>query len=220
MASHAFFHTFLQNVAVLYPAFLLLFTISGFFRATASYAMGDRVPYHLGYVSINPLAHVDPVGLLIFSSIFACILIGSALSFMLGIMLWFFIPMFGIFPWRIVPVNPLNFRHPRLGTIITTVAGPVGLFLASFAGMLLIEALRYWVQSRRVFLTIAQIGGTFIGYGILWGILMLIPIPPFQGSALIPAIFGRKGQQFVDALEPYGLFILLGMFFFLSWWWR
>jgi Zn-dependent protease len=96
------------------PALLVAIVFHEYAHAQAADALGDPTPRYSGRLTLNPLAHLDPVGLLA---------------------LWFF-----RFGWaKPVPVNPYNFRDPRRGMVLVAMAGPaMNLFLA-FLTMLVLR---------------------------------------------------------------------------------
>ena len=102
--------------AMLYrlPALLVAIVFHEYAHAQVADALGDPTPRYSGRLTLNPLSHLDPVGLLA---------------------LWFF-----RFGWaKPVPVNPYNFRDQRRGMVLVAVAGPaMNLFLA-FLTMLVLR---------------------------------------------------------------------------------
>ncbi len=85
-----------------------------FAHAIVADKLGDTTPRNNGRVTLNPLAHIDPIG---------------------AISLWLF-----NFGWsKPVPINPRNFDNPTLGTALVSLAGPASNILAATSTSLLIK---------------------------------------------------------------------------------
>ncbi len=169
---------------------------------------GDPTAAMLGRLTLNPIAHLDPVGSLLVPGILA--LTGA--------------PILG---WaKPVPVNPRNFRHFKRGDILVSLAGVTVNFLLAIA-FVLVLALVIWGERAA-----PGLGGSWrvlsamAGYGIQINFILmlfnLIPIPPLDGSHvfyyLLPPRLGLKYRQ----LGQYGMLILflllfVGGFAFLRW---
>jgi len=167
----------------------------------AARRFGDRTAELLGRLTLNPFRHIDPVGTV---AVPVVLLLLSLPPFNLNL------PMFG---WaRPVPVNARNFRKPKRDMVLVAAAGPVSnlamalFWTAAFALALHVPAPSFGV--RQFVLSMAQIGITF---NVLLAIFNLIPIPPLDGGrvlrGMVPEALGRK----LDAVEPYGLILLLGL---------
>ncbi len=104
---------FLNPIVYLMVAVSILFAFSvhEYAHAQAAYSLGDPTPKYFGRLTINPLAHFDPI---FTTSIF----------------------IFGIGMGKPVPLNPLNFKNQRWGTFLVALAGPLSnFFLAFLAGL-------------------------------------------------------------------------------------
>lgn len=96
------------------PALLLAITVHEYAHARTSYAMGDPTPKWKGRLSLNPLAHLDPVGLL---------------------MLWLF-----KFGWaRPVEINPSYYKDSKKGIALVSVAGPLSNLIFAFITMIVLK---------------------------------------------------------------------------------
>ncbi|MFA4966716.1 MAG: site-2 protease family protein [Candidatus Margulisiibacteriota bacterium] len=92
---------------------LLSISIHEFSHAKAADILGDPTPRQAGRLTLNPIAHIDPLGLLAF----LIIRIGWA---------------------KPVPINPYNFKNPNRGMMLTGLAGPASnLFLAWILAIIL-----------------------------------------------------------------------------------
>jgi len=155
--------------------------------------LGDPTARRAGRLTLNPLAHLDVVGTLVF-----------VLTRMIG--------------WaKPVPVNPAYFRNPRRGMLWVGLAGPAANFLLAGASALVYHLLAHgglggWA-GRRVglpLLLMAQ-AGVFVNLGL--GLFNLIPIPPLDGSRILAGVLPGRAGASVYRLERYGFLILLLVLF-------
>ena len=200
----------IEQVAILYPALIILFTLCGATKATAAYMMGDDNPYDFGFVSLNPLQHIDPMGLLILVGVLSLFQFDGFAS-VLAVTAWVFALFSGVQPYFRVPIDPhgRNFRSRRLGLFVTAIAGISSYFILwrLCAVVVLIAAIKatpLWIAIGRIFNTLA-------GWTLVFGIISLIPVPPLEASMLWPALFGESGDEIYAWLEERSLFILLGL---------
>jgi Zn-dependent protease len=188
--------------AAIVVAIMLLigFPVHEFSHALAAYRLGDGTAKLFGRLTLNPIAHFDPVG----GVLLAITFIGSAAA---G-------GAFG-FGWaKPTPVNPLNLQFGRQGEAIVAAAGPVSnLVLAAAAAI----PLRYLIGNPDLAVQIPlllQILDFFIYINIVLMVFNLIPIPPLDGSKVLFAFLDRRTEyQIRPILEQYGFFILIFLFF-------
>ena len=168
-------------------------TLHEFMHGYAAYRLGDPTAKNAGRLSLNPLRHVDPFG---------TVLLPLILAFAGG-------PIFGYA--KPVPVNPRYFRDIRMGDLITGVAGPAANLGLAFAGAGLA-----WAA-----LPVAGLIGTgAAGWMMLVGTLLtqtnlvlmffnLIPLPPLDGSSIIPVFLSDRQLVRWYRLQQYSFGILL-----------
>jgi Zn-dependent protease len=179
---------------------LVGFPIHEFSHALAAYRLGDGTAKLFGRLTINPIAHFDPIG----GVLLAVTFIGSAAS---G-------SAFG-FGWaKPTPVNPMNLMHGRRGEAIVAAAGPISnLILAAAAAI----PLRYLIGQPELLAELtmlAQVLSLFVLINLVLMIFNLIPIPPLDGSKVVFAFLDRRTEyQIRPILEQYGFIILLVLFF-------
>jgi len=149
---------------------------------------GDPTARLMGRITLNPFPHIDPMGTIFFPLLL--LVLGSK----------FFLA------WaRPVPVNPLNFRHPRLGNISVSAAGPVSnLLLATLFASLL----RFKLGGPGLLLMCYY--GCIIN--IYLALFNLIPIPPLDGSHLVAAFLPHRAARLYSYLEPVGFVLILILF--------
>jgi len=172
-----------------------------FSHALVAFRLGDGTAKMFGRLTLNPVAHFDPLG----GTLLALTFIGSAFS---GAALGF--------GWaKPTPVNPLNLEGGRRGEALVAAAGPISNFvLAALAAL----PLRYILANPESF----DLNGTpvlvlfyFVQINLLLMIFNFIPIPPLDGSKVLFAFLDRRTEyQIRPILEQYGFFILLAVLLF------
>jgi Zn-dependent protease len=155
-----------------------------FAHALAAYRLGDPTAKFMGRLTLNPLAHLDPVGALLI------VLVG--------------------FGWaKPTPYNPLNVQGGRNGEAIIAFAGPASNLVLATAGAI---PLRFITASDvAVPAVVTTTLALFVFINVLLMIFNLLPIPPLDGSKVLFALMDRRTEmQWRPVLEQYGIIILLG----------
>ena len=165
------------------PALLIALTVHEYAHARAAVTLGDPTPRFMGRLTLNPVSHLDPFGLL---------------------MLWLF-----KFGWaKPVPINPNNFKDYRQGMLMVSLAGPISNMLLALLTAFAIAILTKLQLLNGVWLKILWM--TY-SYNIILAVFNLVPIPPLDGSKVLASILpGRQGQVF-EQMEQYGPFILMAL---------
>lgn len=189
---------------------VLLLAISAHEAAHAwmSHKFGDDTAYMLGRVTLNPIAHTDPIGTLLIPII----------SF-LGAAGGVFVPLIG---WgKPTPVNPLRWRNKDLANVMVSLAGIMAnLLLALIAFVILKVGLhtgtigspegRLGSFDEPVFLLLLQV----LLMNLSLAIFNLVPVPPLDGSKLLYTFLPASAHDTLDALERYSFIILIGLMYF------
>ena len=171
-----------------------------FSHALAAFRLGDGTAKLFGRLTLNPIAHFDPVG----GTLLAITFIGSAAA---G-------SPFG-FGWaKPTPVNPLNLEFGRRGEAIVAAAGPASNLVLAIAGAI---PLRFMVANPSLveqLPLLALVLSLFVQINLLLMIFNFIPIPPLDGSKVLFAFLDRRTEyQIRPMLEQYGFFILFALLF-------
>lgn len=167
------------------PALVIAMSFHEYAHGKVADRLGDPTPRYAGRLTINPLKHVDPIGLLMLV-----------------------IVRFG---WaKPVPVNPLYFRGDRRqGMIEVSLAGPATNFvLAVLAGIAMAFA-AYWSQKWPGAVHILRFLDYLLIYNVFFGVFNLMPIPPLDGSKILFNLLPQRYYYIYLTLEQYGPFILI-----------
>lgn len=151
-------------------------------HAWAASELGDPTGRFLGRLTLNPIAHLDPVGTVM-------ILLSSFTGFGIG--------------WgKPVPVNPVRLRYgPRVGMALVAVAGPVTNLVTA---MVFAIPLRLHLPMP---FALHYVLFTLVGINIVIAVFNLIPLPPLDGFSVLMGILGsiksRAARQLVGAIGRY-----------------
>ena len=144
-----------------------------------SYKLGDPTPKMQGRLTLNPMAHIDPIGAL-------CL-------FLCG------------FGWaKPVSINYEYYKHKKLGTALVSLAGPCMNFIIAFIAAVGIKlSVTYGVLPLLNFL------GVLFSINVGLGVFNLIPFPPLDGSKIVASILPSSMYDTWMYLERYGFLILM-----------
>ncbi len=167
-----------------------------------AYKLGDSTARMLGRLTMNPIKHIDPVGTIALPiGMLVVSLATTGQPFAFG--------------WaKPIPVNTRNLKQPRRDMAIVAVAGPLSNFLLAIFWIILLRVFASVLPDggvREGFLTMAQIGLIF---NLILMVLNLIPIPPLDGGRVLSGLVPRTMAYWLDRIEPYGIFIIIGLLYF------
>ena len=202
----------IRDIAILFPTFLIVFTFRGFFKALVAKMCGDNTAQASGFLTLNPLAHIDVFGLLAW--IVILYFIGGILfgGMPQGIMLLFLVAM-GIRWTYMPPFDERNFRYVKTGIILTILAGPFGNFLLTLLFLYVSNYFPYTSFAPHIARGCQQLFSSIIQVALWFGVLDLIPIPPFDAGSLLEFILPVSQHHLIRWLEEHSMFIFLALFF-------
>jgi Zn-dependent protease len=177
-----------QLILILVSAVAALFciTVHELSHGFAAYRLGDPTAKRAGRLTLNPIAHIDPVGLLLMLTV----RVGWA---------------------KPVPVDMRYFKNPKRGMAITALAGPAANFLLSLAALILASVLlraapeglvRSYVILFLCYLAVLSVG---------LGVFNLIPISPLDGSKVLFALLPDRIYLKILRYERYGMILMVAL---------
>jgi Zn-dependent protease len=188
----------LPPLNILIPSFLVLLISLSFHEAAHAWAatrLGDSTARQLGRLTLNPLAHIDWVGTVLFPLILMTL---NA-------------PVIG---WaKPVPVDVRNLREPRRDFALIALAGPVSnLILAGMAAGIF-AFVRPQVRIMEAMSPMATAVLMAVLINVLLAVFNMIPIPPLDGGNVLLGVAPLPLARAVSWLRPYGFVILYALMF-------
>lgn len=177
------------------PAFIILIASLSFHEAAHAWAadrLGDPTARVLGRLTLNPLAHIDWIGTVLFP------LVGMLSG----------LPLIG---WaKPVPVDVRNLRAPRRDFALVALAGPVSniVLAAGFAILLKLQG-GLVPEGGQTVLTGALALAVLLN--VLLAVFNLLPVPPLDGGNVLAGIVPEPVAQLIDRMRPFGFFLLYAL---------
>jgi len=179
-------NTIISALIVIIPA-LLCITVHELAHGYTAYRLGDSTAKDMGRLTLNPIKHIDPFGLLMM------------IIFRFG--------------WaKPVPVNMHTFKHPKRYMAITAFAGPLSnLMLALVVVVIygLLTPLIYSINSLTTFLIVTELFRTTIWLSTMLAVFNLLPIPPLDGSKIFFSLLSEESYYKLMRYERFGIIILI-----------
>lgn len=173
----------LMEIVAGLPGLIIALSLHEYAHARMAVAMGDFTPKIMGRLTMNPLAHIDPVGLLVL--------------------------LVARFGWaKPVVINPANFHNRTKGEILVAFAGPAMNFLLAFLGLGVIVFLRARMHMEMSY-GLRTVLWLIVVYNINFGIFNLIPLPPLDGSRILAAVLPYEMRYRYAVLERYSMIIFI-----------
>ncbi|UFJ42840.1 site-2 protease family protein [Brevibacillus humidisoli] len=188
-----FFHFDWKTVPFRMIAFVIAFSLHEWAHAYVAWKLGDDTAKREGRLTINPIPHIDPFGLILI--------------------------LFGPFGWaKPVPFNPLQFRgNKRLGIVYVAAAGPlINLILAILFAVLFLA-----VRQSGVLETMGEKAAFALDYTLFFCVLIncglmvfnMLPVHPLDGSKILRFLSPRRWDRYFYQFEMYGPWLLLLLIF-------
>ncbi len=192
---------------------VLLLAISAHEAAHAwmSHKFGDDTAYLLGRVTLNPVAHTDPIGTLLIPIV----------NFIGAVGMGVFVPLIG---WgKPTPVNPLRWRNKEVANVMVSLAGIMANLLLAVIGFVLLRICfqtglivlgegsgRLGSFEEPAFMLLMQV----LMMNLSLAIFNLLPVPPLDGSKVLYSVLPASAHQTLEAMERFSFLILIGLMYF------
>ncbi|MGI6684857.1 MAG: site-2 protease family protein [Bacillota bacterium] len=173
----------LADFIIFIPAILIALSFHEFAHGFVAYRLGDPTPKYQGRLTLNPLAHLDPIGTLLL--------------------------LFAHFGWaKPVQVNPYYFEgDKRRGMMIVALAGPFTNILLAYLGALLFSLMLKQILPFNN--AIAIFLQDLVQINLVLAAFNLIPVPPLDGSKILAGLLRGETANFIYRMEQYGPMILM-----------
>jgi Zn-dependent protease len=159
-----------------------------------AYRMGDTTAKRAGRLTLDPLAHIDPVGTIILPGMLFLLTLMGRGGFIIGYA-------------KPVPINPFLFRKPR-DIIWVSLAGPMSNLVLGLVSLGIVRILLIFEGGAvldKVVLTFI-----YIAYiNVLLFVFNLIPIPPLDGSRIVGYFLRGEAKRIYSSIEPFGFVIVI-----------
>jgi Zn-dependent protease len=179
----------LETFLLVAPILLASLTLHELAHGLVADRLGDPTPREQGRLTLNPIAHMDPIGtgVLVYTLLFSSFVFGWA---------------------KPVLVNPRYFRRPREGMAIVAIAGPATNFVLALVCLALFRFLDIEPGTQ-----LYDVLRTAFIVNVVLGVFNMFPIPPLDGSRVVAVLMDRSTYARWVQLDPYGFIILLGLIF-------
>jgi len=169
-------------------ALLTALTIHEFSHAFVADRLGDPTAKLMGRLTLNPLAHLDPLGTLFL--------------------------LFARVGWgKPVPVDPFNLRNPRGDSALISLAGPTSNLILALILSLTLRLIPHLPVPHFLFLLIQAFFIPMVILNVSLGIFNLLPLGPLDGFKIVGGFLPKKFAYQWEELETYGLLFLFMLLF-------
>lgn len=191
--------TLFQRLAVSLLPLVLALTVREIVRGRMALALGDNTAKQQGRMSLNPLAHVDPIGTLLLPGVFIALSSAGLGGLLIG--------------WaKFIPISERNFRNPRSGAVKVAAAGLLSnLVMALLWAVVLKIAAGMPDSGEGLWLGVTTMASLGIMFNVSFFVLNLLPLPPFDVGRMLLVTLPPKQSIALEKLQPYTFLIILAL---------
>ena len=186
------FNEIVQTIATHALPVLLAITLHEAAHGYVAKLFGDNTAWTMGRVTLNPMAHIDPIGTIVMPLV---LYFATSGSFLFGYA-------------KPVPVDFGRLRHPKRDMIWVALAGPLANLLQAVLWVVALYLLSGFKVEERFFLEMAKAG-------VLTNLVMfafnLFPIPPMDGGRIVVGLLPWRLAVGFAQVERFGFFIVMGL---------
>ena len=177
---------------IMLPAILIAFTFHEYAHAYVADKLGDKTPRFQGRLTLNPIAHIDPIGFI------AVLLFG--------------------FGWaKPVQTNPSAYKNYHKDDLKVSLAGPIANFLVAIVATLILGVymnFAYGVLPSALNIVLSSMIFSILRLNIFLGLFNLIPVPPLDGFSLLRDLSPNTFYKFQEKFYQYQMLIMLFLLYF------
>jgi Zn-dependent protease len=180
---------FIQQLVILAPPFLFALTFHELAHGYVAWNLGDPTAKNAGRLTMNPLKHLDPLGVIAF----IIMKIGWA---------------------KPVPVDPRYFKDPQKGMLLVALAGPAANIVTAVVsailvkGLIMMPVIPMYILKPMVGMLVAS-----VWINIMLAVFNCLPIPPLDGSKVLMGLLPPNAARSYAKMEPFGFILLLILFY-------
>ena len=190
-------NTIIYNIAVWALPVLFAITVHEVAHGWVANKLGDSTAKMLGRLTLNPFKHIDPIGTVVVPM--AMVLLQTGF----------------VFGWaKPVPVNMNKLNSPRKDMAIVAIAGPVSNLIMAIFWVFIFKLGNSVISDPNIAKGIMAMGQAGILINVILFVFNLLPIPPLDGSRVLSGFLPKSLSDVMDKIEPYGLFIVIGLLYF------
>ncbi len=180
----------LSLFALFFPVFLFSLSFHEASHAWTANRLGDPSARLVGRMTLNPLAHIDWIGTVLFP------------------LMMFLFPGLLLFGWaKPVPVNPRNLQG-RHGRLKVAMAGPLSNIFLAILFSLILRSLDHLPLEGFLLGIFSQMFETGVYLNLMLAFFNLIPIPPLDGSQILDDLLPYQHRHILDKISRYGFLII------------
>jgi Zn-dependent protease len=189
--------TIIYNIAVWSLPVLFAITVHEVAHGWVANKLGDSTAKMLGRLTLNPFKHIDPIGTVVVP--LAMVLMQTGF----------------VFGWaKPVPVNMNKLNSPRKDMAIVAIAGPLSNLIMAIFWVFIFKLGSTVITDPNIAKGIMAMGRAGILINLILFVFNLLPIPPLDGSRVLSGFLPKSLSAVMDKIEPYGLFIVIGLLYF------